>query len=175
MGGSEEKRLYTKSEVDQLKKLQTERWRQIKYYGIKGDRCKYVNKILGSEALWIGNPFHSKYSDEREEPKSFLPYHVSFIIENGFLPSKGMSVSHRCDRWKKIRKGTKKSNKCVNPLHLVGESLSENNSRKVCHKIIRKKINPKRIKKGSIKCFYSISCGHIKAPCLINWGSSSSM
>ena len=134
-----------------------------------------MNKILGSEALWIGNPFHSKYSDEREEPKSFLPYHVSFIIENGFLPSKGMSVSHRCDRWKKIRKGTKKSNKCVNPLHLVGESLSENNSRKVCHKIIRKKINPKRIKKGSIKCFYSISCGHIKAPCLINWGSSSSM
>ena len=79
-----------------------------------------MNKILGSEALWIGNPFHSKYSDEREEPKSFLPYHVSFIIENGFLPSEGMSVSHRCDRWKKSRKKKKNYMSQPNFLSIFG-------------------------------------------------------
>ena len=136
------------------------RWRLVSKIGPVGNYCEYVRKIQGNQSLSVNNP---------SKNGSLLPHQCSWISEKGYLPSdvdKNLTLSHI---WDPARKFKDPNISCVTVSHMTEESRGENNSRKSCHRRIRKKINQSSGKRGN-KTWTCDLCVDHDPPCFINTG-----
>ena len=121
---------------------------------------RYVSGARQSHAM--GNPFYEKYSKipGRVEPKDLRPHQIEFIIQKGFLPPPGFHLSHVC--------GATNSS-CINVEHMSVEPIKINNSRKTCHRAIRRAGRKTKNKRG---VYYCVNCPHWPdyPKCFINFG-----
>ena len=138
-------RLYNKGQKSELKSV-LDRC-TFQYYGTR-NRCSVFTKIRGSKSK-TGRLFNPVSKSNDREPKSLEMHQFSYAARHGRLPFKSskLGLSHTCGR-----------HRCLNPKHIAPETTKVNNSRKICHRIIKKiKGKKKRVKysgcKHKPKCF----------------------
>ena len=137
-----------------------ERWSLVSKIGPSGNHCEYVRKIQGNQSLWVNNPSNKG---------SLLPYQCSWVSQKGYLPARvdeKLTLSHICASARKFKN---LNIKCVTVSHMTEETRRENNSRKECHKRIRKKINQSSGKRGN-KTWTCDLCVDHNPRCFINTG-----
>ena len=128
-----EKIFYDEDQIAAIKEMKND-WSKIKYIGPACNACEMVTNVAGASKTFKK---YNMYADERGQPVHFLPSHIAYISENGYI-CPGKDLSHICGRGLILKKGKKADQICVKPGHLIFEHTPRNNGRRKCHNKFKK-------------------------------------